>query len=97
MVSAIIAAEYIFAYKKVGIREMRTGPGEKTAWWFPLAKRLHTQVYYGVTVQEIQLTGYVVPVHKWLFYPNSSLLSKFNPRNINYMPVVKSIERLDLE
>jgi hypothetical protein len=25
------------------------------------------------------------------------LLSKFNPRNINYMPVVKFIERLDLE
>ena len=36
-------------------------------------------------------------VHKWLFCPNSSLLSKFNPRNINYMPVVKFIERLDLE
>ena len=36
-------------------------------------------------------------VHKWLFSPNSSMLSKFNPRNINYMPVVKSIERLDLE
>jgi len=40
---------------------------------------------------------YLVPVHKWPFYPNFSLLSEFNPRNINYMPVVKFIERLDLE
>ena len=40
---------------------------------------------------------YLVPVHKWLFFPKSSLLSKFNPRNISYMPAVKFIERLDLE
>jgi len=31
------------------------------------------------------------------FYPNSSLLSKFYPRNIIYMPAVKFIERLDLK
>ncbi len=43
------------------------------------------------------LESYLVSVHKWPFYPNSSLLSKFNPRNIVYMPVVKFIERLDLE
>src|SRR6056297_2866979 len=30
----------------------------------------------------------IVSVHKWHFCPNSSLLSKFNPRNISYMPVV---------
>jgi hypothetical protein len=30
------------------------------------------------------------------FFPNSLLLSKFYPRNINHMPVVKFIERLDL-
>ncbi len=41
--------------------------------------------------------SYLVSVHKWLIYPDLSLLSKFNPRNINYMPVVKFIERLDLE
>ena len=41
--------------------------------------------------------GELVSVHKWLFSPNSLLLSKFNPRNINYMPAVKFIERLDLE
>ena len=40
---------------------------------------------------------YLVSVHKWHFSPNSSLLSKFNPRSINYMPPVKFIERLDLE
>jgi len=40
--------------------------------------------------------NYLVPVHKWLFCPNSLLLSKFYPRNIAYMPVVKFIERLDL-
>jgi hypothetical protein len=40
---------------------------------------------------------YLVPVHKWPFPPNSSLLSEFNPRNIKNMPVVKFIERLNLE
>ena len=41
--------------------------------------------------------SYLVSVHKWLIYPDLSLLSKFNPRNINYMPVVKFIECLNLE
>jgi len=41
--------------------------------------------------------NYLVPAHKWPFYPNSSLLSEFNPWNIDYMPVVKFIKRLDLE
>ena len=36
-------------------------------------------------------------VHKWLFFPNALFLLEFNPRNINYMPVVKFVERLDLE
>jgi hypothetical protein len=38
-----------------------------------------------------------MPIQKRPFCSNSSLLSKFYPRNINYMPVVTFIERLDLE
>jgi predicted nucleic acid-binding protein len=37
----------------------------------------------------------LVFVRKRLFFPDSSLLSKFNPRNITHMPAVKFIERLD--
>ena len=36
------------------------------------------------------------PIRKRRFFHNSSLRSKFNPRNIAYMPAVKFIERLDL-
>jgi hypothetical protein len=39
----------------------------------------------------------LVSILKRLFCPNSSLFSKFNPRNIKYMPVVKFIERLNVE
>ncbi|MBW1636882.1 MAG: hypothetical protein JRJ68_11480 [Deltaproteobacteria bacterium] len=47
----------------------------------------------------------LVPVHKWPFSSNSSLLWKFYPplkrgtrhRDINYMPAVKFSSRLDLE
>jgi len=35
------------------------------------------------------------PVQKRPFNSNSSLLSEFYPRNINYMPVVEFIELLD--
>jgi hypothetical protein len=38
---------------------------------------------------------YLVSIRKRLFFPDSSLLSEFNPRNIKYMPAVKFIERLD--
>jgi len=41
--------------------------------------------------------NYFVSILKRPFFPNSSLFSKFNPRNIDYMPAVKFIERLDLE
>jgi hypothetical protein len=37
----------------------------------------------------------LVSVRKRLFFPDSSLLSEFNPRNIKHMPAVKFIERLD--
>jgi DHA1 family multidrug resistance protein-like MFS transporter len=50
-----------------------------------------------VRVAEFEPRTKLVSVHKWHFCPNSSLLSKFNPRNINHMPPVKFIERLDLE
>ena len=39
----------------------------------------------------------LVSVRKRLFCPNSSLRSKFNPRNIDHMPAVKFFARLDLE
>jgi hypothetical protein len=32
----------------------------------------------------------LVPIHKWQICPLSALHEKFNPRNINYMPVVDS-------
>jgi hypothetical protein len=31
----------------------------------------------------------LVPIQKWPICPISALREKFNPRNINYMPVVK--------
>ena len=30
----------------------------------------------------------LVPIHKWPICPISALREKFNPRNINHMPVV---------
>jgi hypothetical protein len=39
---------------------------------------------------------YRVFIHKWLFRPISASGSKFYPRNINYMPVVKFFACLDL-
>jgi hypothetical protein len=51
-------------------------------------------------------SAYLVSVQKRPFSPNSSLLSKFYPRNITYMhpkgtscgaPTVKFIERLELK
>jgi len=44
-----------------------------------------------------KLCSKFVSVHKWPFGSNFSLLSKCYPRDISYMPVVKFIERLDLE
>ncbi len=40
---------------------------------------------------------YLVPIQKRSFCPISALCSKFYPRNINYMPVVKFFAGLDLE
>ena len=37
-----------------------------------------------------------MPIQKWLICPISALREKFNPRNINHMPVVKFFVRLDL-
>jgi hypothetical protein len=37
------------------------------------------------------------PFAKQSFRPNSALCSKFYPRNINYMPVVKFFACLDFE
>jgi hypothetical protein len=37
------------------------------------------------------------PLAKLSFYPNSALCSKFYPRNISYMPVVKFFACLDFE
>jgi len=39
----------------------------------------------------------IVSVNKWHFRSNFSVLSKIYPWNINHMPVVKIIERFDLE
>ena len=41
--------------------------------------------------------SYLVPIHQWPICPISALCSKFNPRNINYMPAVKFIARLNLD
>jgi hypothetical protein len=41
--------------------------------------------------------SYLVPIQKWLICPLSALREKFNPRNINQMPVVKFFVRLDLD
>ncbi len=38
-----------------------------------------------------------VPIQKWSFAPIATLCSKFYPRNINYMPVVKFIAYLALK
>jgi hypothetical protein len=54
----------------------------------------------------IAARSYLVPIHKWQICPISALRKKFNPRNINHMPVedpepligaVKFFTRLDLD
>ncbi len=40
---------------------------------------------------------YLLPIQKWPIRPISALHEKFNPRNINYMSVVKFFVRLDLD
>jgi hypothetical protein len=39
----------------------------------------------------------LVPIHKWPICPLSAFYEKFNPRNINHMPAVKFLARLDLD
>jgi hypothetical protein len=43
------------------------------------------------------LVCYLLSIHKWSFCPISTLCSKNNPRNINYMPAVIFFACLDLE
>ncbi|XPS88610.1 uncharacterized protein Dvar_66290 [Desulfosarcina variabilis str. Montpellier] len=46
--------------------------------------------------QKLCIFCYLVSVQKWPIFPISALREKFNPRNINHMPVVKFFGRLDL-
>jgi hypothetical protein len=45
---------------------------------------------FGAAYRDYQL----VPIHKWPICPISALREKFNPRNINHMPVVKFSARV---
>ena len=68
-----------------------------------MSKPKHKKIYRKCTYKVEPMQGLVkdifelVPIHKWPICPISALRSKFDPRNIKYMPVVKFLASLDLD